>query len=261
MGLSKKITRAQLQLRIDNCINFGYIITNNPRIINSSAVKKAMPYPFPHRVNYLTRVEDIEKHLKETESEDGYMKRIGHKIDRLRVKNIIQPKTDAIFNVVKDFDERFDAFIREVNQSYDFILKRSKEYLNWRYCDHRAGDYHIVYAEEGEEIVGYAVYRINKLKDYHEGFIVDFLVLPDKIDVAEGLAVNAFRFFEKNDVNSVSVQVIEGHPYDSMFKKYGFHGGEGSRKILYNNLLGDELKLENINPERSYFSFGDLTGI
>ena len=111
MGLSKKITRAQLQLRIDNCINFGYIITNNPRIINSSAVKKAMPYPFPHRVNYLTRVEDIEKHLKETESEDGYMKRIGHKIDRLRVKNIIQPKTDAFFNVVKDFDD----FLRQFN--------------------------------------------------------------------------------------------------------------------------------------------------
>ena len=64
---------------------------------------------------------------------------------------------------ISAFDERIDEFWKIVNDNHDFILERGREYLNWRYCDFRAGEFIVEQAEEDGKILGYIVYNINRI--------------------------------------------------------------------------------------------------
>jgi len=56
-------------------------------------------------------------------------------------------------------------------------------------------------------------------------------------------------------------QVIKDHPFESLFKKYGFHGEQGERRVFYNYFGGEDLKIGEIPPDRFHFSYGAITGI
>ena len=260
-GLSKKITDAHHELRKKQGILFPYMVTLNPKIISSGARKIAFPYVFPLSVIYLTRIEDINKHIQMKEVKQEYLARISHFLKRTIISQDLQPDSDITINKVSRFNEKIDKFFEKINIYYDFIINKNRDYLNWRYCDPRAGRYEIRIVEEDGDIIGYGIFRINKLSDYNEGYFVDLLAQPDRLDAAEALLLSGLVYFNENDVNAVSYQVIKGHPYEKLFNRYGFHGGEGERRVFYNYMGEDRLNIENLSPEKVHFSFGALTGI
>ena len=123
---------------------------------------------------------------------------------------------------IKYFDERIVEFWNRVKGNYDFIVERTREYLNLRYCDLRGGSYRVRLAADGEQVLGFSVLRVNRLKEYHEGYVVDFLALPERLDVAWLLADNAVAQLYEEGVNVARYQVIKGHPYEVIFKKTRF---------------------------------------
>ena len=160
---------------------------------------------------------------------------------------------------VKSFDQKVDRFLEKIVGKYDFILHRSRDYLNWRYLDPRAGDYKVRVAEENGVIIGYCVVSINKIQNYHTGHIVDLLTLSGRLDVAETLLVSSLRFFEQEKVNRVIYQVIQDHPYEALSIRYGFKRGKKMPSIFYGFFGEQNLELETIPPHRVYFSMGDMT--
>ena len=70
-------------------------------------------------------------------------------------------KKDLQILEISSYDDRIDEFWHEVNDYYRFIIERTKDYLNWRYCDPRGGEYIVKTAEEDGRILGYSVLRIN----------------------------------------------------------------------------------------------------
>ena len=113
---------------------------------------------------------------------------------------------------VKCIDERIEMFWNGIKDHYSFIVNRSKEDLNWRYCDPRAGCFVVKQAEEGGRILGYSALRVNRYReDYPVGFIVDLLTLPNRLDVADALVKDAVRYFDDENINIVNYQVVKNH--------------------------------------------------
>jgi GNAT superfamily N-acetyltransferase len=260
-GLSRQVINSQPRMRKKWGVDFIYLVTNNPKVIKSSARKRAVPNSFPYGVRYLSRIDDVEKHIQMTDVKHRYRMKAKHYIDRIRSSRIKQPNPSIQVYRVNLFDGRIDTFLEKMNECHDFMIHRTRDHLNWRYCDPRGGAYNVRLAEKDGSIVGYCVLRINKLEDYHTGYIVDLMVLPNRLDVAEELLLNGLGLFRENGVNVVDYQIIQNHPYEDLFNMYGFHGGEGDRRVFYNYVGEDDLGLENIAPKRFHFSFGDLTGI
>jgi GNAT superfamily N-acetyltransferase len=260
-GLYKKMLKTLHQWKKTAGVKFAYMITVNPKIINSKSRTRSWPHHFPHNVRYMNRINDLNLHIQMKELGDEYRWKLRHYLEQVRSSPIKQPNPDMQIFEITHFDLKINSFIEKVNERYDFILHRSRDYLNWRYLDPRAGNYQVRVVEENHLITGYSVLRINKLEEYHTGYFVDLLALPDRLDTAEALLLDGLSFFRDNQVNLVSYQVVEKHPYERLFEKYGFYGGEGNRHIFYNNFGDDDLRLENIPPEQIHFPFGDLTGI
>lgn len=121
------------------------------------------------------------------------------------------------------FLREIEDFWINVSKHYDFIIVRNKEYLNWRYCDPRAGDFVIRKVEIEGQILGFSVLKINKLKkDYPVGFIVDMITSPNRLDVANRLIADAVEYFDNRDINIINCQVIKGHPFEMIYRRHGF---------------------------------------
>jgi hypothetical protein len=74
------------------------------------------------------------------------------------------------------FDERFDYFWEKVADKYPIIVKRDRAFLNWRFCTPSFRSYHVLSAQVGNEIVGYAVLRCADIGGVKAGLIIDLLV-------------------------------------------------------------------------------------
>jgi len=116
------------------------------------------------------------------------------------------------------FDKRVDAFWTETAAQFDFIIARTQDMLNWRYCDPRAGTFVIRTAEERGRLLGYAVLRVTN----GTGHIADLLALPGRTDVAQSLVVNALDYFHARAVPSVQCWCATRHPYEQLLPSLGF---------------------------------------
>ena len=241
--------------------DFTYMVTVNPKVLSSSSQKRETPYRFPYIVKSLNRISDINQHINANELNHETRRKLKHLIDRARSSPIIPPDPNIKITQVNQFDKNIESFLEQVNESYKFIKHRTRDYLNWRYLDPRAGNYNVRMVVENETVIGYGVFRINKLEKYHVGYIVDLLTFPDRLDTAEALLLDGLGLFRDNKVNQIVSQVVEKNPFERLFNKYGFYGGDGNRHIFYNYTGDDDLGLDKISSEKFHFVFGDLTGI
>ena len=261
LGLSKNLTNFFLEQRDGAGIEFQYMVSTNPRIIESSARKRGAPYEFPYPVFYLTRVEDVNKHIRAQKVDNALGMKLRHYFNGRLIPDPKKIYADLKIVDINFFDSRVDYLLEDVSRNHDFILYRNHDYLNWRYCDPRGGDYILKVAESDNKVIGYIVLRINKLESYYHGYIVELVNCHSRMDVAEALLNSSLQFFKENEVNAVSYQVIRGHPHEALFAKYGFSGGEGERKVFYNYTGLEKVTFESFPRSRVYFSFGALTGI
>ena len=116
------------------------------------------------------------------------------------------------------FDERIEGFFSEAARPFDFVIVRDKNYMNWRYCDPAAARFTVRFAEQEGRILGYLVLKVSD----GEGYIVDLLALPGRIDVVRSLVEDALHFFREAGVELVTCWMISRHPYNGILRRYGF---------------------------------------
>lgn len=165
------------------------------------------------------------------------------------------------------FDERIDQFCEIVNLNREFIVKRSRDYLNWRYCNKNGGNYRVTVAVGKNVILGYCVSRVNSYDAaYPIGYIVDVLSLPDQIEVAYTLVKNAIDhltrksnlnlFFSNSD--SPYVKALHTNSFINVPESL-YPTPKVSCTIYHHNSRIQELGRNN-NKE-AHFTFGDLDAI
>jgi hypothetical protein len=135
---------------------------------------------------------------------------------------------------VETFDERFDDFWSEASRPYRMIVARTKEYLNYRYADRRAGNYSIVLAEAGGQVLGYIISTASQ----GIGRIADVLVLPQRLDVLESLLADAVRRLRDEGKTSLECWRFAYHPYAATLDKLGFDEPKRAKGINFKSLKG-----------------------
>jgi len=248
----------------------NYWVSSNPIVIKASSVHE---HKFSHSITNLARIRDIEKQTEAMPIKNTLLMKKGYQAIELlnKIKNffIKTPKkiSDIKISEINNFDYRINEFWNEVSDQYDYIIVRDMEYLNWRYCDPRGGDFIIHLAEDNDIILGFSVLIINRYRaDYPVGFIVDLLALKDRLDVADSLLSNAINYFDINNINIINYQIVKNHPYETIFKKHGFVDSRIRTSIFNDVDSAEELKEKYENLKKSpanriYYSYGDIDSL
>jgi hypothetical protein len=245
-------------------INIVYWITTNPIFIES-AIRRGHP-TFPYQIMNMVRVKNVRKYLHETNSDKIFLKEVGLnaliKFQTLKNSVFRDNYIDELTRLreIDSFDERINAFYKEIEPFYSFIVKRDQEYLNYRYCDPRAGRFKVKIVENDDEILGFIVTKTRKDRGLENGFIVDLLTKPGRIDVADTLLSDSLIQFDANGINVVKSWVLKDHPFDRLFHRKGFINQKKSMFIGFHQYSLDEewRKLLESRPENVHFSMGDL---
>jgi hypothetical protein len=267
LGISNKMTTQVINLRTQANIVFTYFDTGNPILIKKYS-RESEKFPrFPYTLMNYVRIHDINLHLEVIPVDNAWIKKIGFKLlnQYNKIKNNLSLHSTPEYNFrvseVKCFDHRIAVFWDEIKDYYNFIMERNKDYLNWRYCDSRGGDYTVKIAEDDIRILGYCVLRINNYnKDYPRGYIVDLLTLPDRLDVTEILIKDAVEYFDDKNINSISCLIIRDHPYEKIIKKYGFIFNRSilnSYYVMHLKIDDEKNKLQKGLPNKIHMAYGD----
>ena len=114
-------------------------------------------------------------------------------------------------------------------------------------------------AEQGGEILGFIVLETRERDDYSEGYIVDLLALPGRIDVAKKLIAEASQFFKELNFNAVHYRVVKNHPYQPLFRKQGFIEVPSRLHLTIKMFqYKEKMKIiEESKPSQIHFNYGD----
>jgi hypothetical protein len=272
MGVFNNVLSLKNKLLEEHGYNFLYWLSSNPILINR--VKRRIregrnTSQFPHPIIYLIRIQDIDKHLQynEYDKPDVVLKYgfLGAKIlSRLELKRRIKKQSEFQVSEIAKFGVEINKFWEQVKTGYEFIVEKTMDYLNWRYCDPRGGFYKVLVAKDKRGIVGYIVYKVSKhLEEYPVGYIMEVLTLPDRVDVVEALIGNVVKRFFSMGVNVVHAQIVKGHPYEAYFKHYDFVDSRVKPFLWYRPVSLDiNLKqFVNATPDRLNYQYGESDSI
>ena len=182
--------------------------------------------------------------------------KLGTALKRLGHPPLWRPlRPDWSISTLKRFDARIDAFFDEAARSFDFLLVRSEDYLNWRYCEPAAGRFTVRVAEREGRILGYLVFKINEGTAY----IADLLALPGRLDVVRSLIEDALRLSREARAELVSCWIIARHPYNGLLRRYGFVDSGREIGFKYKAITLDPEALEFLeeNTARVHLMQGD----
>lgn len=261
--LSKKKDEIESEQNID----LAFWVTENPIIIKNNRERKTDPV-FPQRLIEVVSVKDIDRHLRMTKTTNITVRKIGvnflktrNSLNNLLVDTKIRNERIDVKEVNK-FDETIDVLWDKIKVHYKFMVERKHEYLNWRYCDPRAGNYIVKLVAHDEEPVGYSILRINRHnRDYPTGFIVDFVVIPGYQEASKALISSSLEYFQENNVNTVRYWTVKGSANHSIFKKYGFLylGRKAPEVIMSPKKInkGDWEKFQTAEKSELHFQIGD----
>lgn len=264
MEVSKKETELSTKMKKRRGVKFSYFVTGNPIFIKSFSRDYNL---FPHAISTLVKINDVDLHFQMIHIDRAWLMKTGFHISKTlnKLGNLINRsefECDALqFSDVTFFDDRIEEFWQKVSENHHFIIERSRDHLNWRYCDHRSGGFLIKQAEDDGRILGYIVLRINRYKkNYPAGYIVDLLTLPERLDVADALVGNAVEYFNDEEVNAVVTMVVRNHPYTKIFSRHGFLNSRVNLPLFYASYWEEDkiAGLEDASASKIHFSLGDI---
>jgi hypothetical protein len=257
-GVYNRLRQLKKQDVIDKSV-FWYGITSNPILIKKHDQKGSdVVFPSQKAVIYM-RMQTV------SASRSSWIKKMGYLI--LRSFNSItnrspQQKNPFRIESTKRFDERVLSLMKESKKVYKYLMERDAKYLNWRYADPRGGNYHILSAYEGEKLLGFIVVRINKYEKSNPlGYVMDLMVEPSRLDVADSLMKEGLKLFLKEEVNVVYYLGVEGNHHTSVLRRNGFVNSRESllwNYIDYPGVRDLSVIIRELSSGEIYFTFGDF---
>ncbi len=153
------------------------------------------------------------------------------------------------------FDGRIDGFFEEAARAFDFLVVRSRDYMNWRFCDPAAGRFTVRVAEQEGRILGYMVLKITE----GNGYIADVLALPGRSDVVRSLVDDALGLFCEGHVESITCWMIARHPYNGILRRCGFIDSRRDVGFRYQlvSLDSDQVEFLSETDARIHLTQGD----
>jgi len=152
------------------------------------------------------------------------------------------------------FDERADRLWELTRDAFEFSVVRDSAYLNWRYCDPRAGIYRVRIAVDGGELAGFVVTTTID----GQTRIVDLFAMPGDEEALRALIEDALDHARSESANSLAVLIPRVHPYRQTYLRHGFITWSQMEGVGFNhrNLWALDF-LANDSNARLNIAFGD----
>ena len=159
---------------------------------------------------------------------DWLISKLLNMIWRIRdlVERHTKKKNVSHIQEVDYFDEGIDILWQSTCNQFDIIVRRDKEFLNWRYSTDHQLTYRKFTAERNGETKGYVVLRRAEPEELNTGKIVDLYTRRDDHQTIEDLIRHAIHFFG-NDVEVIEF-AASGNVYKEAMSKFGFFKVETS---------------------------------
>jgi len=254
-GIANKMKELKEEIRVREGIQLSSAITSNPIVINNRN-KQGYP-PFPKKLFEMVYIEDIKR------EELGLIKKLGYQVYK-SAQNIMRNKqtehSDFVITETKFFREEADHFWENIRDYYNLMFKRDSSYLNWRYCDPRAGSFKVFSAVAGDKMCGYCVVLGNKASESSTGYIVDLCVVPGMKLVTRCLLEKAVETLV-HDVNRIKYLVVDGHPNVPVFSSYGFAPVVSNFEVRYverhDSVREDYAVFYQSSSDKLFLQYGD----
>ena len=266
MKLSSRISDFADERMIAAGIKIRMNFTGNRILISkytsSPNPQSRRPY-FPKTIINMTRIQNIEKQIKEMPVKYGFIKKIG--VKALQKWNrylytIPQKDNTGTEKQIDYFPEKISELIDSIYQNFDYIIQRDVDFLNWKYSYPNLGDYRKTIVEQDNKIQGYSVLYINRYnKDYPIGYIVDLITNPDKPSTTNDLLHDATEYFDKNNVNIVNCMTAKGNNFEKQLVKHGFLDSRHKFHIFTSQQGSKDLEaLKKSDPNKIHMAWGDF---
>ncbi|MEZ4502347.1 MAG: hypothetical protein R3C39_06965 [Dehalococcoidia bacterium] len=141
--------------------------------------------------------------------------------------------SDLEIVAVDRFDERIDEFFVQAARPFALIGVRDAPYLNWRYCDERAGRFVRLVATEEGATAGYAVVRLA----HDHAYLADLLTLPGRSDIVAALLRQVLEAGRAEGAMAIEAWLPSTHPDTDTYKRLGFFS-EHSGPVVTVNVHG-----------------------
>lgn len=153
--------------------------------------------------------------------------------------------TPWTISTIPSFQQHHEPFISAALSEFDFVAERSISYLNWRYCDERAGPFTVRIAQQDGNYLGYAVTRVLNGAAY----LADILVLAGKLPVAEALIHDSIDLANGAGASSILTRLPRRHPYRRALVRAGFFDRGHIAGELFNHQRMDPTALAFLDRE------------
>lgn len=259
-GIHASLMRHTYRRLADMGVKFTVSITGNPMLIKSMTSRN-IPR-FHHPIAIYVNIRDVEN----LEMEGAWLKKTGYQalslVNEIANQLKTRPKTDPGVNVTRSsgFSEGFEGFWEKLSSCYDYISLKSTRYMNWRYLDPRVGGNRVFLATRGDEVVGFAVTRVNRREPKTPvGYVMELAALPGYGDAASALLSHAVEDLYGQGVNLVLALAVKGNPVENVYSRNGFLDSR-ERLMYFLNPVGDfdgGEAMKGWHASRIHFSWGD----
>jgi GNAT superfamily N-acetyltransferase len=124
--------------------------------------------------------------------------------------------------------DEFTELFRDVGPRYGACVRRSAEYLNWRYRDNPVEPHHILTARVRGRLVGYSVVTTGA----ENACLVDVFGVPEH-RIITALAKSTVAWLRPRGHGSVSFWLTDSHPWAALLRGLGFRPRESSPIVLH----------------------------
>jgi len=248
VALQRALLQASESGKVPICYDF-------PSVAMTAVYKRLKIHPF-HQMVRMAKVLRMDRRLRERLGNEwvaGALSPVGNTL--LALTAALQSRVDKTLKVSLQQSKcgaEFDALAERVGMSFDFCVRRSADYLNWRYLDNTYKKHEFMTAERAGTLLGFVVFS----QSGPDGEIVDVFGEDDEFVIGR-LISEVVELFRRRGLITVSAELITSHPWRKVFRKFGFYPRESKPFIVYAPAEArSPLTTNGALPGRSWFITG-----
>lgn len=159
---------------------------------------------------------------------------------------------------ISTFPENMEMLLNAAQLKYDWIMERSKKYLDWRFGAN-PDTYRILIARDSRGVLGYLVAKIGSWRNLRVGYLADFLTIENDSRIFEELLSQAIKGFIDANLDMLACWSVANSHYDRILRSNGFQVHKPIPIISYRkSKIGAEILDRDV---RWHFTMADSDNI
>ncbi len=140
-----------------------------------------------------------------------------------------QRAEDHDFEVLDDFDDRFDGLWQKARANYRIVGERTSDYLHWRFtlCPFKTFKIYALTEKSSGEILGFMVCRTED-----KNLIIADIFVLNMEDALDALLAEFVRYCRGLDIDTVTLLYFGSRKIVDKFRSYGFSQRSDNRSII-----------------------------